>query len=162
MSRISELAEAVGSSAQKRKLTVAVAESLTGGLLSSALAAADEASAWFRGAIVAYSSDVKHMLLQVPAGPVVSKAAATAMAESTAKLLEADVVVALTGVGGPGSQDGQPPGTVWAGMFRGVATGALRTGAELFRFHELTPESVCERACTEALTILHTLLSPDT
>jgi nicotinamide-nucleotide amidase len=96
--------------------TVGVAESLTGGALSARLAAAPSASQWFRGALVSYSSEVKHDLLRVPDGPVVSEAAATAMAEEVARLLDADVAVSTTGVGGPDPQDGEPPGTVWLAL----------------------------------------------
>jgi nicotinamide-nucleotide amidase len=94
-------------------LRLAVAESLTGGELSSRFATAQGSSDWYRGAIVAYASDVKRSLLDVPDGPVVSERAVTAMAENVTKLLEADIGVAVSGVAGPASQDGQPPGTVW-------------------------------------------------
>ena len=57
-------------------LTLAVAESLTGGLVASRLVAVPGASEWFRGGIVSYASEVKFDLLDVPEGPVVSEAAA--------------------------------------------------------------------------------------
>jgi nicotinamide mononucleotide (NMN) deamidase PncC len=57
--RITELLDAAD-------VTVAVAESLTGGMVASALAEASGASKWFRGAVVAYASEVKHELLGVP------------------------------------------------------------------------------------------------
>jgi nicotinamide-nucleotide amidase len=94
-------------------LQLAVAESLTGGELSTRFATAEGSSDWYRGAVVAYASDVKHTLLAVPDGPVVSEPSVTAMAENVAKLLEADVTVAVSGVAGPAPQDDQPPGTVW-------------------------------------------------
>jgi nicotinamide-nucleotide amidase len=96
-------------------LTVAVAESLTGGLVASRLVAVPGASEWFRGGIVSYASEVKHDLLEVPEGPVVSEAAAVAMAANVRRLLGADVGLSTTGVAGPAEQDGQPPGTVWLG-----------------------------------------------
>jgi nicotinamide-nucleotide amidase len=92
---------------------LAVAESLTGGELSSRFATAEGASDWYRGALIAYSSDVKRSLLDVPDGPVVSEQAVATMAENVAKLLDADVTVAVSGVAGPAPQDDQPPGTVW-------------------------------------------------
>lgn len=94
-------------------LRLGVAESLTGGLIGARLTAIPGASDVFRGSIVSYASDVKHDLLGVPAGPVVSEAAVVAMAEGAARVLGADVAVAATGVAGPGSQDGEDPGTVW-------------------------------------------------
>src|SRR3954447_15933565 len=95
---------------------VAVAESLTGGELSARLASTPGSSAWFRGGVVAYASDVKHELLDVPPGPVVSESAATAMARGVCRLLGAEVATAVTGVGGPDPRDGEPPGTVWLAL----------------------------------------------
>jgi nicotinamide-nucleotide amidase len=101
--------------------TIAVAESLTGGGLSATIARAPDSSTWFRGGVVAYSREVKHGLLGVPEGPVVSEVAVRAMAASVGRLLDADTSVAVSGVGGPDEQDGQPPGTVWFALCdRGV------------------------------------------
>lgn len=94
-------------------LTIGLAESLTGGLIASRLCDIPGASAAFRGAIVSYASDVKFGLLGVPEGPVVSEAAARAMAEGAARVLGVDVAIAVTGVAGPDSQDGEEPGTVF-------------------------------------------------
>jgi nicotinamide mononucleotide (NMN) deamidase PncC len=76
-------ADLVGAALNRGGRTLAVAESLTGGLLASAFARASGSSEWFRGGIVAYSSTVKYDLLDVPDGPVVSEAAA-AMARGLA------------------------------------------------------------------------------
>ena len=103
----------------ERGATLAVAESLTGGLVASRLVNVPGASDWFRGAVVSYASDVKHTVLGVPEGPVVSAAAAGAMAEGVRRLLRADVGLGVTGVAGPDPQEGQPPGTV----FMAVAVG---------------------------------------
>src|SRR5437660_427898 len=93
-------------------LTLGVAESLTGGLVGARLTNVAGASECFRGSIVSYDSEVKFDLLGVPRGPVVSEAAAYAMAEAAAKLLGADVGIGVTGVAGPTEQAGQPVGTV--------------------------------------------------
>ena len=98
-------ADLVGAALKRGGRTLAVAESLTGGLLASAFARASGSSEWFRGGIVAYSSAVKYDLLDVPGGPVVSEAAAVAMARAAGRLLNADVAVAVTGVGGPDPHD---------------------------------------------------------
>ncbi len=96
-----------------RGLTLAVAESLTGGLVASRLVNVPGASEWFRGGVVSYATDVKYSLLDVPEGPVVSAPAAAAMATGVAAKLGADVGLAVTGVAGPDSQEGHPPGTVF-------------------------------------------------
>jgi nicotinamide-nucleotide amidase len=97
-------------------LTLGLAESLTGGLASSRLVNVPGASRWFRGSVVSYASEVKFNILEVPEGPVVSEAAAIAMAEGARRVLGADVGLSITGVAGPDPQDGQPPGTVFVGL----------------------------------------------
>ena len=100
----------------ERGLTLAVAESLTGGLIASRLVDVVGASRWFRGGVVAYDSDVKHTVLGVPAGPVVTESAAAAMAEGVRRVLGADVGLGITGVAGPDTQEGIAPGTVFVGV----------------------------------------------
>jgi nicotinamide-nucleotide amidase len=86
------------------------------------------ASKVFRGSIVSYASEVKFDLLDVPEGPVVSEAAAAAMAAGAQRVLGADVALALTGVAGPTEQDGMPVGTLCVGVAtpRGAFTRTLR------------------------------------
>ncbi|GAA4514647.1 CinA family protein [Brevibacterium yomogidense] len=103
------LARALG----ERGFTVAVAESLTGGKIANQLAAAPDSSEWFAGAVVCYGSQVKHRVLDVPEGPVISERAVEVMARSVAALLGADTSIAASGAGGPGPQEGQEPGTTW-------------------------------------------------
>ena len=97
----------------ERGMSVAVAESLTSGLVAARLAEAPGASKWFKGSVVAYNSEVKHELLHVPEGPVVSPDAAVAMAEGACEKLRADVGLGVTGVAGPTRQDDMPVGTVF-------------------------------------------------
>jgi nicotinamide-nucleotide amidase len=106
----------VGLGLRERGLTLGLAESLTGGLVASRLVSVPGASDWFRGSIVSYASDVKHAVLGVPDGPVVSVEAARAMAEGARRVLEADVGLALTGVAGPDPQEDKAPGTVFVGL----------------------------------------------
>ena len=108
----------VGARLKARGLTLGLAESLTGGLVSSRLVGVPGASDWFRGSVVSYAGDVKHDVLGVPAGPVVSAAAARAMADGARRVLGADVGLALTGVAGPDAQEDQAPGTVFVGLSR--------------------------------------------
>jgi nicotinamide-nucleotide amidase len=97
-------------------LTLGVAESLTGGLIGARLTDVAGASGWFRGSVVSYASDVKFGVLGVPEGPVVSGAAASAMALGAVRVLGASVGLAVTGVAGPEEQDGMAVGTVFAGL----------------------------------------------
>jgi nicotinamide-nucleotide amidase len=107
---------AVARRLQAAGLTLGLAESLTGGLVAARLTAVPGASDWFRGSIVSYASEVKFELLGVTPGPVVSRSAAEQMAVGVARVLGADVGLAVTGVAGPTEQDGQPVGTVWMGL----------------------------------------------
>jgi nicotinamide-nucleotide amidase len=110
---------AVGALLEDRGFTLAVAESMTGGLVASRMVDVPGSSTWFKGGVVSYQSDVKYDLLEVPEGPVVSEEAAMAMADGVRKLLGADVGLSVTGVAGPAEQDGQPVGTVWLGIALG-------------------------------------------
>lgn len=101
-----------------RQVTVATAESLTGGLVSGALTSVPGASAVVRGGVVSYATDVKQSVLGVDArllaagGPVQAEVARQ-MAGGVRRLLGADVGVATTGVAGPDPQDGAPVGRVF-------------------------------------------------
>jgi len=117
--RAEDLASQLGELLQDTQMTVAVAESLSGGAIASHLAAAPNASRWFRGAVVAYSTDVKRSVLGVPPGPVVTPECARSMSEGVARLLNADLAVAVTGVGGPDPQEGKPAGTVCSSLWDG-------------------------------------------
>ena len=107
-----------------RSMSLGLAESVTGGLVSARLVNVPGASTWLRGSVVSYASEVKHSVLDVPEGPVVSEAAARAMAEGARRVLGADVGLAVTGVAGPEEQDGRPPGTVVVGLAVGAAPAA--------------------------------------
>jgi nicotinamide-nucleotide amidase len=113
----------VGNALKARGLSLGLAESLTGGLVASRLVGVPGASEWFRGSIVSYASEVKYNVLGVPDGPVVTAAAAQAMADGARRVLGSEVGLALTGVAGPDAQEGVAPGTVFVGLARaGSAT----------------------------------------
>lgn len=110
----------------RRHLTIAVAESLTGGLLVAELIRPAGASVVVRGGIVAYSTQLKHTLLGVNSetlavhGPVYADVAIqmavgvrTALATSDGA---AAIGISTTGVAGPGPSDGHPAGTVYVGL----------------------------------------------
>jgi nicotinamide-nucleotide amidase len=101
-----------------RSQTVAVAESLTGGLVAAALTSIPGASVVVRGGIIAYATDLKAALLGVPGdllarhGPV-DPAVAAAMAAGVRVRLGASYGMSTTGVAGPGPADGKAQGTVF-------------------------------------------------
>jgi nicotinamide-nucleotide amidase len=112
-----ELAARIVALLTERGQTVAVAESLTGGLLGAAITDIPGASAVFRGGITAYATQLKTALLGVPAdlltryGPVHPDVAA-AMAAGVRRRLGASYGMATTGVAGPDPADGKAAGTV--------------------------------------------------
>lgn len=110
----------------KRNLTIAVAESVTGGYVAGRLCAVPGASEVFRGAVVAYQPDIKHELLGVPEGPVVTEEAAMSMAHGARARLGADIGLATTGVAGPDEAEGRPVGTVCVAIVGLDAAGIAR------------------------------------
>lgn len=136
--------------------TVAVAESLTGGLVVASLVAVPGASKAVRGGVVAYMTDLKASLLDVDPDLLaregaVSEDVAAAMAAGAAGRLGADVGVATTGVAGPDPQDGRPVGEVWVAVHV-VGGPALTLGLELDP--ALGREGIRHAAVAEALDAL--------
>jgi len=147
---------AVAAQLARRGLTLGLAESLTGGLVASRLVGVPGASDWFRGSVVSYASDVKFRVLGVPEGPVVTEAAARAMAQGARRVLGADIGLALTGVAGPDEQEGVAPGTV----IMGVAISGDE--AESLVFHlPGDRERVRQYAAISALDLLRRRLSAE-
>jgi nicotinamide-nucleotide amidase len=106
---------------QANHATVAVAESLTGGLLTAALTTTPGASASVRGGLVVYATDLKATLAGVDPGLLAARGAvdpevATALAFGVRDRLAATYGLGVTGVAGPDPQDGQPVGTVHAAV----------------------------------------------
>lgn len=142
---LDQLCESIADKASQRR--IGVAESLTGGNIAARLSRAPSSGDWFSGGIIAYRPEVKHHLLQVPDGPVVCAGAAEAMATSSARLLEAELVVAVTGEAGPQSQEDEP-GRVWFGIYDGgEATSSCR------QFYG-EPAEIVTATVTFALTLL--------
>jgi nicotinamide-nucleotide amidase len=116
-----ELEQVVGRLLKARGMTVACAESLTGGSLAFRLSAAPGASAHFKGSAVCYTAEAKRDVLGVSEetieGPgVVSEECAREMAEGARRIFGSDMAVSLTGVAGPEEHDGKPAGTVCVGL----------------------------------------------
>ena len=103
---------------EAHKKTIAVAESLTGGLLAAAFVEVPGASHVFRGGVCTYATDTKHSVWGVserrlaatgPVDPEVAKQ----MAMGVRSLMDSDFALSTTGVAGPGPSDGHPAGTVF-------------------------------------------------
>lgn len=116
-----------------RGWTLAVAESLTGGLVAADITAVPGASRAFRGSVTAYATDLKHEVLGVDAMLLARRGAVDAqvagqMAAGVRTALGADWGVATTGVAGPDTQDGQPVGTVFVAVAGPPGTGSGSAG----------------------------------
>jgi len=112
----------------ERGLTIGLAESLTGGLIAARMVDVPGASRWFRGCVVAYDSAVKHSVLEVADGPIVTEEAARSMARGARRVLGADIGLGITGVAGPDEQEGRMPGTIFVGI---ALPGGREIGREL-------------------------------
>ena len=154
MSRKQTLASDVLAALEAKKLSLATAESCTGGGVGQALTAVPGSSRVYRGGIISYTNEVKSGLLHVPetllrdlgavSGPV-----AEAMARGAQAALSADVAVATTGLAGPGGDGfGNPVGTVWI-----ACAGPGGVESVLGRFQG-NREEIREAACCRALELV--------
>lgn len=143
----------------RRGATVAVAESLTGGLIGATMTGPMGASAAFRGGVIAYATDLKASLLGVPRDLLDREGAvhpdvAAAMAAGVRKLTDSDYGLAVTGVAGPDPQDGKPVGTVHVAL--------CGPGERLWhRDLHLTGDrhGIRNATCREALSLLEGVLT---
>ncbi len=133
---LGKLAQAVATILLQRGLTLATAESCTGGWIAKLLTDIAGSSVWFEGGAVTYSNALKQKLLGVEAATLerygaVSRETVIEMAAGARRRFATTVAVAVTGVAGPtgGSAD-KPVGTVWIGWQHGDAA----VEAEKFRF----------------------------
>ncbi len=114
--------QVLGELLRARGLTVATAESCTGGLISHLLTNVPGSSDYYLGGVVAYANDVKRELLGVNDATLrtvgaVSREAALQMARGVRRLLGADYALAVTGIAGPGgSTPGKPVGLVYIAL----------------------------------------------
>lgn len=130
-------------------ITVAVAESCTGGAVTARIVSIAGSSNYLLGGIIAYSNDAKHRLLGVPeeilANPgAVSAECATAMAEGARRAFGADIAVSTTGIAGPGGATRRKPvGLVYLGL-------ATPTGSHVDEHHFAGDRAAVIAAVTEA------------
>nr|WP_307728132.1 CinA family protein [Massilia terrae] len=123
-----ELATKVGRALEGKRLTLATAESCTGGGVSQAITEIAGSTGWFECGFVTYSNASKTEMLQVPDALIaqfgsVSEEVAAAMAEGALANSTADIAISTTGIAGPsGAVPGKPVGTVCFGWSRGDTT----------------------------------------
>lgn len=150
-----DLVEAVAELLTSESLTLAVAESCTGGLMAKRITDYPGSSTYFRGGVIAYADRVKLELLGVEEAELVengavSEAVAAGMARGVADLLKTDVGVGITGIAGPGGGTSEKPvGTVW---FAVAVRERVRTSHRVFSGDR---EAVRERASQAALLLLY-------
>ena len=138
-----------------RRLTLATAESCTGGNIARLLTAQAGASAYFKGGIVAYSNEVKESILGVKhstleAHGAVSEATVREMAEGVRQRLGADLAIASTGIAGPdGGTPEKPVGTVWIAV-----ADARHTEAKLLQFGANRRQQNIDRSTNQAFAML--------
>lgn len=148
------LPETVGTLLSGQNLTLGLAESCTGGLLSQMLTAVPGASSYYRGGVICYDNSIKSALLGVSAHALethgaVSETVARQMADGARRALGVDVALSLTGIAGPtGGSEGKPVGLVHFALahlsgtrtfhqiFRGTR-GQIQTRAALFGLWQL-------------------------
>ncbi|MEZ4698901.1 MAG: competence/damage-inducible protein A [Rhodothermales bacterium] len=130
------LEQAIGRLLREKGLTVATAESCTGGLIGDRITNVSGASDYFRGGVVAYCNSVKSTVLGVSdevlrAEGAVSEQVAIQMAQGVRSLLGADIGLSSTGIMGPGGGTPEKPvGTIWVGY-----ADALSAEARLIESH---------------------------
>lgn len=139
MSEIDSLAARLVKELTARRLTLATAESCTGGWIAEAVTSVSGSSACFGYGLVSYSNDAKMRLLNVPRTLLaehgaVSEAVVRSMAGGAIRISGADLAVAVSGIAGPtGGSEEKPVGTVWLAWSRMSEEGP-RTETSLERF----------------------------
>lgn len=148
------LEKQIGDMLRRKRVTVATAESCTGGEIAHMITSVPGSSAYFKGSVVSYANEVKVNVLGVQAADLeregaVSETVVLQMAEGVKKLMHTDYAVSTSGVAGPdGGTPEKPVGTVWIG----VAT-PDKTFARKFVF-SFTRERNIAKAAVKALELL--------
>ncbi len=157
-----------------RRMTLALAESFTGGLISNRIVGNPGCSDVFRGGVIPYHRDLKRSLLGTADVAAVSEQMVVEMAEGACRVLDADVGLALSGVAGPEPHEGVDAGVVCIGIFvrgntsgstSGSTSGNAGGGAAGRGFSEATTinlpfdrERIRQFSCIMALNMLRTRL----
>lgn len=165
-----DLADLVGRMLRERGLTLSLAESCTGGLVSKRLSDAPGASEFLLAAFVTYHNAAKREFLGVRTETLamhgaVSEQCAREMAEGARRAIGADVAVAITGVAGPGGgSEEKPVGTVWYAVALSPALASTLTPPSPIVARKLVHPGdrgdIRDRAAQTALDMLRRVLTP--
>jgi len=154
MNSVDDIAKAF----KERGLTIASAESCTGGLFSHLITNIPGASQFFKGSLVAYTESAKVEVLGVPQETIkesglVSAPVAREMAVRVSGIFSSQVGVAITGSAGPTAEEGSKVGDVWISVYRSGTYPTTRS----FEF-EGDRERIKEQAVVEAMKMLLEIL----
>lgn len=151
---LKKLEEVVGATMVARGVSLATAESCSGGLIAHRITDISGSSQYFRGGVVAYSNEAKESLLEVPHGLLtthgaVSASVARAMAEGARRVFGADYAVGVTGIAGPtGGSSDKPVGLVYIAV---AAPGGTVVAENRF---DGTRKAIKEQTAEKALILL--------
>lgn len=155
------LAKDIGKLLREKGLTLSIAESCTGGLVSNLITSIPESSDFFQGGIIAYSNRIKKELLRVPGETLkkfgaVSEEVAKGMANNIRELMKTDIGISTTGIAGPGGgSEKKPVGMVIFGV---DIKGKITTNIE---YYKPPRERIKMQAATALLKILKDNLNKD-
>lgn len=151
----------IGELLTEKKLTIACAESCTGGLLTSRLTDVAGSSNYVKGAVVSYSNEIKNAVLHVKEETLenfgaVSKQTAQEMAANVRQVMNTDIGVSVTGIAGPGGGTAEKPvGTVYI-----CVSGSSGDKIQKFKFNGTRAE-IKEKVVNAALLMIQIYLVPE-
>lgn len=158
MQKNMHIEEEIGTLLKEKHLTMATAESCTGGGIAALVTSVSGSSSYFNGGIVAYQNEVKEQILKVHSETiekynVVSAQTVEEMAKGAMKALHADCAVATSGIAGPtGGDEERPVGTIWIAAAYADKVVTMKQEGDQGRTKNI------ERAIKNALSLLAKLL----
>ena len=143
----------------KKKFTISLAESCTGGMISKCLTSIDGASLFFNGACISYSNKMKTNLLSVPNNTIINYGAvshqtALAMVKGLKKITDSEILLSVTGVAGPsGGTLRTPVGCVFFGIGSKINKKyTFKTAKKIF--HEKTRHAIQKKSTEYAMYLI--------
>ncbi len=149
----------IGKLLKNSRLTLATAESCTGGKIASMITSVPGSSEYYKGTIVAYANEIKTSMLNVPSGIIkahgaVSQPVVEEMAQNIIKLFDVDYAIATSGIAGPdGGTPEKPVGTIWIAV-----ASRDKVISQVFSFGDNNRERNIQRTSISALNELRKLI----